>query len=123
MKRTPKPVLVLVTAPDTEVARRLARMALEARLIACANLVPQLESHYWWQDRIESSQEVMMLLKTTRPCLRALQALVLANHPYDTAEFVVLPLDGGSPRYLDWIVASVTPPPTPARKISARGSS
>jgi uncharacterized protein involved in tolerance to divalent cations len=46
MKRTPKPVLVLVTAPDTEVARRLARMALEARLIACANLVPQLESHY-----------------------------------------------------------------------------
>ena len=123
MKRTPKPVLVLVTAPDAEVARRLARLALEARLIACANLVPQLESHYWWQDRIESGQEVLMLLKTTRPCLRALQALVLANHPYDTAEFVVLPLDGGSPRYLDWIVASVTPPRTPARKVSARGSS
>jgi periplasmic divalent cation tolerance protein len=64
-----------------------------------------------------------MLLKTTRPCLRALQALVLANHPYDTAEFVVLPLDGGSTRYLDWIAASVTPPRTPARKVSDRGSS
>lgn len=123
MKRTPKPVLVLVTAPDTEVARRLARLALEARLIACANLVPQLESHYWWQGRIESGQEVLMLLKTTRPCLSALQALVLANHPYDTAEFVVLPLDGGSARYLDWIAASVTPPAKSARRVSARGSS
>ncbi len=122
MKRTPKPVLVLVTAPDAEVARRLARMALETRLIACANLLPKLESHYWWQGRIESSQEVLMLLKTTRPCLRALQAQVLANHPYDTAEFVVLPLVDGSPRYLDWIVASVTPPRTPASKVIDRGS-
>ena len=58
--------MVLVTAPDLEVARRLAREALEARLIACANLMPQLESHYWWQGKLESSSEVVLVMKIGR---------------------------------------------------------
>ncbi len=99
--------MVLVTAPDLEVARRLAREALEARLIACANLMPQLESHYWWQGKLESSSEVVLVMKTTRSRLKALEKLILAGHPYDTAEFVALPIQAGSARYLDWVTASV----------------
>ena len=67
MKASAKPALVLVTAPNLKIARRLAREALRARLIACANLVPKIESHYRWQGKIESSPEVLLLLKTTRP--------------------------------------------------------
>lgn len=102
MKAATKFAVVFVTAPNLKTARRLAKAALAARLIACANLVPRIESHYWWQGKMESSNEVLMILKTTRPRLAALEKLILKLHPYDTAEFVVLPLSQGSARYLAW---------------------
>ena len=105
--KTSSVLLVLVTAPDVKVARALARAALTARLVACVNLVPKIESHYWWQGRIESSTEVLLSLKTTRPRLAKLEKLILAQHPYDTAEFVVLPISAGSAKYLAWVAASV----------------
>ena len=98
--------LVLVTAPDLKTARRLAQLALKARLIACANLVPKVESHYRWQGKLESGSEVMLILKTRRAHLRKLEALVLAEHPYDTPEFLVLGLDGGTEKYLAWLAAN-----------------
>ena len=107
MKRARKFALVLVTVPDSKVARRLAKAALKARLIACANLIPRIESHYWWQGRIESGIEVLMVLKTTADRLAALEKLVLAKHPYDTPEFVVLPVNRGNKRYLNWLELSV----------------
>lgn len=100
--------VVLVTAPDAETARRIARQVLESRLVACVNLVPGIESHYWWQGRIESGQEVLMVMKTTTGRIAELKDAVLAAHPYDTAAFVVLPIESGSARYLDWIRASVS---------------
>ena len=108
MKSAKPFVVVLVTAPDLKVARRLARGALRARLVACANLIPQIESHYWWQGRLESGAEVLMIFKTTNRRLAALEKLILAEHPYDTPEFVVLPMTSGTRRYLDWISASVS---------------
>src|SRR5689334_6127523 len=99
--------LVLVTAPDMRTARKLARSALKKRLVACANLIPKLESHYRWQGKVETSTEILMLLKTTRTRLSALEKLIVANHPYDTPEFLVLPLTGGNKRYLDWLQGSV----------------
>ena len=101
--------VVLVTAPDMKTARALAKAALQARLIACANLVPKIESHYWWQGKIESGNEVLMILKTTRKRLAALEKLILAKHPYDTAEFLVLPLTSGARRYLVWLSESSNP--------------
>lgn len=94
---------VLVTAPDLRTARKLARAALEARLAACANLVPRIESHYWWEGKLESSAEVLLVFKTSRARLRALENVILAHHPYDTPEFVALPLTAGNQRYLDWL--------------------
>jgi periplasmic divalent cation tolerance protein len=95
--------LVLVTAPDLKTARRLAQAALRQRLAACANLIPGLESHYWWQGKIESSREVLLLFKTRASLLRKLEQLILAQHPYDTPEFVVLQLTAGTERYLAWL--------------------
>ena len=99
--------VVLVTAPDLRTARQLATAALEARLAACANLAPKIESHYWWQGKLESSQEVLLLFKTTTARLSALEKLILAKHPYHTPEFLCLPVSQGSKRYLDWVKESV----------------
>ena len=106
MKPAARFALVLVTAPDLKTARRLAKAALAARLIACANLIPKIESHYRWRGKLESSAEVLLVLKTTRARLAKLERLILAEHPYATPEFVALKLDQGSERYLDWLQAS-----------------
>jgi periplasmic divalent cation tolerance protein len=95
--------IVLITSPDLKSARSLASGALKARLIACANLVPKIESHYRWKGKIESASEVLMVLKTTRACLPALEKLILAKHAYDTPEFLVLSLEAGAQDYLDWL--------------------
>ena len=99
--------LVLVTVPNLKTARALAKAILESRQAACANIIPRLESHYWWQGKIERGNEMLLLIKTTVPKLRTLEKCVLANHPYDTPEFVVLPIASGNKRYLDWIADSV----------------
>ncbi len=109
MKSAKSFAVVLVTAPDLKTARKLARAVLTARMAACVNIVPRIESHYWWQGRIESGSELLLIIKTTRTRLAALEKVVLANHPYDTPEFVALPLQGGAEKYLAWLAASVRP--------------
>jgi periplasmic divalent cation tolerance protein len=106
VKSAAKFTVVLVTSPDLKTARMIARTALKARLIACANLVPKIESHYRWQGKIESGAEVLLVLKTHKSKLAALEKLVLAKHPYDTPEFLVLPLNAGNKKYLDWLSTS-----------------
>lgn len=98
--------IVLVTAPDLKTARVLARAALAAKLAACANLVPRVESHYWWAGKIEKGNEVLLVFKTRRALLGKLERLIAREHPYDTPEFLALPLRGGSARYLAWLAAS-----------------
>ena len=99
--------LIFVTAPDAEVARTLARAILEARLAACVNIIPSLESHYWWQGKLDQSAEVLMVIKTTKAKLKALENLVMEGHPYDTPEFVAFPASSVSKKYMAWVRASV----------------
>lgn len=103
MKATARFRIVLVTAPDLKTARRLARAALRERLAACANLIPSLESHYWWGGKIESSREVLLLFKTRASLVPKLERLIQAEHPYDTPEFVAFQLTAGTERYLAWL--------------------
>ncbi len=116
MRSAARFALALVTAPDLKTARRLARAALEARLAACANLIPQLESIYWWQGAIENAQEVLLIFKTGRSELRPLEKLIVQNHPYETPEFIVLPLQKGNERYLSWWASSMRSAPVRKRK-------
>jgi len=103
MKSAAQYRVVLVTAPDVKTARRLARGALEARLIACANFLPEIESHYRWKGKFEHAKEVLLLLKTTVGRLAALEKFILAAHPYDTPEFLVLRPTQGNRKYLEWL--------------------
>ncbi len=106
MPRATKFRIALVTAPNLKTSRMLAKAALQQRLVACANLIPKFESHYWWQGKIERSAEVLIVFKTTAAQLRALEKLILAEHPYDTPEFIVVPIESGSKKYLEWIQSS-----------------
>ena len=99
--------MIFVTVSDIAVARKLATGILRNRLAACVNLVPGVESHYWWEEELCREAEVLMVLKTTGEKLAALEAFVLAEHPYDTPEFVALKIEAGSARYLDWLTTSV----------------
>jgi len=99
--------VVLVTAPDLKTARKLARAVLTDRLAACVNVVPKIESHYWWQGKLERWNEVLLVVNTTRSRLAALEKCILANHPYDTAEILALPLAAGTARYLASLADSV----------------
>jgi periplasmic divalent cation tolerance protein len=103
MKSATKFAVVLVTAPDRKTARALARAALAARLISCANLIPKIESHYWWRGKIEANAETLLVMKTARSKLAALEELILARHPYKTPEFLALRLSAGSKNYLAWL--------------------
>ena len=107
MKPSKGLVTILVTAPNLSVARKLAGAALKAKLVACANIIPHLESHYWWQGKIENGKEVLLLFKTTSARIAALEKLILSLHPYDTPEFIVVPIIGGNRRYLSWLTGSV----------------
>jgi periplasmic divalent cation tolerance protein len=107
MKSAPNIAVVLITAPDLKTARALAVAALRARLVACVNLVPRVESHYWWRGKLERGNEVLLVLKTVRHRLSALEKLVLKKHPYESPELIVLPLVSGTVRYLDWLTSSV----------------
>ncbi len=93
----------MVTAPDLTSARKLIQVVLKARLAACGNLIPKIESHYWWKGKLECSKEALVLFKTTSNKLKSLETLILKNHPYDTPEIIALPLASGNARYLDWI--------------------
>ena len=99
-------LVVLSTWPDLEKARSAARILVEEQLAACANLVPGVESIYRWEGEIETSAEVLMVLKTTSGCYPRLEARIKALHPYEVPEIVSLRVSNGLPAYLRWVAAS-----------------
>ena len=109
MKHTGHHVVVLVTAPDAKSAKALASAALEARLAACVNVIPKIESFFWWEGKLQKADEAQMVFKTTLAKIDELEKLVIDKHSYDTPEFLVLPATGGNIDYLKWLDASVRP--------------
>ena len=109
MRHTHHHVVILVTAPDIKVAKSLASAVLEARLAACANVIPKVESFFWWEDKLQKADEAQIIFKSTTARLGDLEKLINEKHPYDTPEFLVLPTMGGGEGYLDWIDASTKP--------------
>jgi Uncharacterized protein involved in tolerance to divalent cations len=95
--------LIYVTAPNLSEAERLGRMAVEARLAACANILPGMQSIYWWKESLETAQEVVLLLKTTAELAEPLTKALTLAHSYECPCVVSLPIEGGNPAFLQWI--------------------
>lgn len=97
--------LVITNCPDEETANRIALAVVEAKLAACVNILPRVQSIYRWQGAVESAVEVPLLIKTTAAAYPALEAAIRESHPYDVPEIIALPITAGLPAYLNWLAA------------------
>ena len=96
-------IVVFMTAANGEEATRLAEMLVGAHLAACVQILPEMESVYRWQGKIERQSEVLLIAKTTRGKFDDLEREVRALHSYDTPEIVAIPILTGSAPYLEWL--------------------
>jgi len=99
--------LVLTTAGSAEEARKIAHALVEGKLAACVNIVPQIQSVYRWQGKIEEAQEWLLIIKTTDAAFERVRYAIKQLHSYELPECIAVEIDDGSPEYLKWITESV----------------
>ena len=100
-------LLVFCTFPDIEKARLIGTTLIESQLAACVNLCPGIESIYRWQDKVESANEVLALIKATTSGYAALETRIRELHPYEVPEVVALPVHRALAAYAGWVQESV----------------
>lgn len=96
-------LLILTNCPDEESAKAIALALVEARLAACVNILPRVQSVYRWQGAVESATEIPLFIKSTVTNYPALEAAIKALHPYAVPEIIALPIMQGLPAYLNWV--------------------
>ena len=111
-------IVVLLTAGSREEAARLAEMLVGARLAACVQIMPEMESIYHWKGSVHRDPEFLLLAKTTRAKFDDLEREVRALHSYETPEIIALPITVGSAPYLEYLTATVEP----ARNLQAEAA-
>lgn len=100
--------IVLTTAGSQEEAGRIAHALVDRRLAACVNIVPQIESVYRWQGKVETATEWLLVIKTQSRAFERVRDAVKELHSYDLPECVMLEVSAGSSEYLDWIAENTT---------------
>jgi periplasmic divalent cation tolerance protein len=99
--------IVLTTAGSEDEARKIAHQLVENRLAACVNVIPQIESIYRWEGKVESSREWLLVIKTTAARSTEVCQKICELHSYEVPECVVLSIEAGSSPYLQWVEKSV----------------
>jgi len=98
-----KHIVIFITAPSNDEADKIADILVSRRKAACVNVVPQMRSKFWWQGKIESEEEALLIVKTRSALLDDVIGLVKANHSYEVPEVIALPIVGGNEDYLNWL--------------------
>ncbi|HTG18119.1 MAG TPA: divalent-cation tolerance protein CutA [Blastocatellia bacterium] len=101
-------LLVLVTAPNQDEARRIANALVEERLAACVNIVGAIESVYRWEGQVTTDRETLLIIKTTDDRYEDLEQRVKELHSYSTPEVIAFKIERGSSEYLSWLRDSVS---------------
>ena len=99
--------LVLTTAGSQEEAEKIARALVERRLAACVNVIPQMRSIYRWEGNVEEARECLLLIKTTAVAADRVRDAIRELHSYELPEVIVIGIESGSEKYLNWIGESV----------------
>jgi periplasmic divalent cation tolerance protein len=105
-----KLIFVYTTYPSLVEAENAGRRLVERRLAACVNILTGMVSHYWWQGAIERGEEVVMIIKTRASLVDRICEAVKQAHAYTTPAIAVLPIEGGDPAYLGWLLAETEVP-------------
>ena len=100
-------LLILTTAGSDSEAKRIATELVERKLAACVNVVPRIQSIYRWQDKVETAEEFLLIIKTVKARLEAVQSAIRELHSYELPECIAIEIEGGSVEYLNWIADSV----------------
>lgn len=106
-RRGSNEVMILSTAPKMDEAKKIGTALVDARLIACANILPKVRSIYRWQGKVHDEPEVMMVMKTLASKVPAVKRELKKLHSYKCPELVVLKITDGLPDYLKWIAECV----------------
>ncbi len=96
-------IVLFITASNSEEAHKIAKVLLSQRKAACVNIVPGISSLFWWQDKLDSAQESLLIVKTKASLLNQIVTLVREIHSYEVPEIIALPIIGGNQDYLEWI--------------------
>lgn len=96
-------VLVFMTTSTKREAQKIVQSLLEKRLIACANVYGPVESHYWWQSKIEKAKEILVLMKSKQNLVPKLAQAVKEIHSYEVPEILAVPIVQGYQPYLKWL--------------------
>ena len=102
-----KPITVFVTAPGELEAKKISAAVLKKKLVACASIIKDVDSSYWWKGKIEHSKESLIIMKTDKKLFNKLAAEVRRVHSYLVPEIIAFPITSGNPAYLKWINESV----------------
>ena len=102
-----EPIVVLMTAANREEASRIAEMLVDARLAACVQILPEIQSVYRWQGEVKREKEILLLAKTVASRFAELESKVRALHSYETPEIVAVPVVDVSEPYLKWLLSAV----------------
>ncbi len=102
-------IQVMTTLGEREDADRIARLVVERRLAACAQVIGPVSSTYWWRGELESATEWLCLIKTERRLYDDIEAAIRSAHPYETPEIIAVPVEAGSDAYLAWLSGEVRP--------------
>jgi periplasmic divalent cation tolerance protein len=104
----PELKLVYITAPSKEVAQELGHSLVESRLAACINILPQMTSMYWWEDKLTQSEEAVLIAKTSAHLVDALIAKVEREHPYTVPCVISIPIEKVATSYATWLHSNLT---------------
>ena len=100
-------IIIMVTCPSRKEALDVSGRLLAKRLIACANIMPGVESKFWWKGKLDSAAEVLVMGKTVKKNFKKIETEIKRMHSYEVPEIIAVPITAGSRDYLDWISGAV----------------
>ena len=100
-------IVIFIACANNKEAAVIANVLLQKKLVACVNIIEKINSFFWWQGKIDSAKEVLLIAKSKKTNFKKIARLVKAKHSYDIPEIIALPVIAGHKLYLEWIDGSL----------------
>ena len=100
-------VIIFITCASRKEAGSIVDSLLKKRLVACGNIIKNVESKFWWRGKIDNEKEVLVMLKTKKENINKIEKEVRRRHSYEVPEIISIPITAGSKRYLEWLDGAI----------------